>query len=235
MKKARFQIVEGRVVLIFADGKQAILPPSFSKPTNPNGNCEYLRKKKRLYITLEGQNMVEVKETDVEFKDPPKVAERKQQEEEEQRQRAAIKAAQDAAIQGAESNLQPSLENGKVDFWAEKIAALDKSMLKTYTDAAKGAWALVRRHTIGPAVQFFDYQKTKNNDLGPAYAHLNEHLISWFMDKRCMLSMRPMDRNTFLSFLTEEVPSQLYRAYTMETLSCLQWAARLAEAESKND
>lgn len=234
MKKATFLIEYGRVILTFADGKQAILPISFPQPPVSGGECEYLRKKKILYVNIPGIKLKEVPEQEVEFRDSPKVAVRKQEEAEKKIQEEAIVEAQKAAIEGGKSNLQPSLENGRVIFFAEKIASVDRELIKTYTDAAKGAWALVRRHTLGPAIIFFDYQKTKTNDLAPAYKLLYDHLVSWFMDPKCMLAIRPMEKAQFLSFLTNELDSNLYRAYTLETLSCLQWVARLAEAESKN-
>jgi len=236
MKKATYVIEDGRVVLDFADGKRAFLPTSFPKPAAQSGECEYLRRKKKLHVNIPGLQMAEVSEQEVDFRESPKVAARKKREAEVKQQKEAIAAAQKAAIEGGQSNLQPSLENGRVDFFAEKVALIDRELIKAYTDAAKSSWALVRRHTLGPAINFFDYQKTKTKkDVGPVYELLYDHLISWFMDQRCMLAIRPMEKTKFLSFLTNELDSSLYRAYTLETLSCLQWAARLAEAESKND
>lgn len=236
MKKATFNIENGRIILTFADGKQAILPPSFPQPSAQRGECQYLRKSKMLYIIIPGTDRKEIPEQEIEFRDSPQVVERRQREAEEQQQKEAIAAAQEAAMEMGKLNLQPALENGKVDFFMQKIALVnDLALIKTYADVAKDAWVLVRRHTIGPAINFVQFQQTKTNDQSRAYMLLYDHLVSWFMDKRCMLAIRPMAKNAFLSFLTEELDSSLYRAYTLETLSCLQWAARLAEAESKND
>lgn len=235
MKKATYTIEDGRVILTLPDKRKAHLPHHFSLPDGESsGDCEYLLKKKIFHVSFRSTNMLTFQESDIEFIDPPKVRKRAEEEEEARIQKAAIEQAQKAAEDDIISNQQPALENGKVKFFAEQIANIDQALLKSYSDAAKDAWALVRLHTLGPAISFFDYQKTKTNDLAPVYQLIYDHLAAWFTEDACMLPNKPSVKVSLLSFLTEEINSETYRAYTREALSCLQWTARLAEAESKN-
>lgn len=227
MAQAREIIIrDGKVVIVKADGN-GWTHPSFS-PDWVGEICEYLTTGKQVAFSI-NKKQVTFSKQDLIDVPSPKVAEREEKEAEEKRIKDRQKAEQEAARALELANLQAPPENGRIDFALQQIRSMDALVnRKAYSDAAKEAWTLVRRHTAGPAISFFDAQKEARNATALIYRALFQHLEDWLKSDLCLLASKPTHLLNF-----DKLSSDAYRALTIELLGYLSWLGRLAEGESK--
>lgn len=121
------------------------------------------------------------------------------------------------------------LEQGRAEFayqCAAKGSALDKK--KEYKQYVKKLPMLIKTNGLGAAVAFFFSKKNDDQSkAGYAYKEIYEQLNEWLKKAETVNWMLNSDKPLVQSIT--ELPSEQYRALTIEALAFLNWLRRFAE------